>query len=111
MKTKTFYYLVLLMAMPFFTMGQQQIKSMSFNIRLDVESDGENRWDARKDKVAGLINYYEADFIGGQEVQHHQLQYLLSQLTKYNYIGVGEEMMAKKQVNIPAFFITKKNLK
>ena len=71
--------------------AQQQIKVMSYNIRLDVASDGENRWDARKDKVAGLMNYYEADFIGGQEVQHHQLQYLLTQLTKYNYIGVGRD--------------------
>ena len=71
--------------------AQQQIKVMSFNIRLDVQSDGENRWDARKDKVASLINYYEADFIGGQEVQHHQLQYLLSTLKKYSYIGVGRD--------------------
>ncbi len=71
--------------------AQGEIKVMSYNIRLDVASDGENRWDARKDKVAGLMNYYEADFIGGQEVQHHQLQYLASQLTKYNYIGVGRD--------------------
>ena len=71
--------------------AQQQVKVMSFNIRLDVASDGENRWDLRKDKVAALMNYYEADFIGGQEVQHHQLKYLLSQLTNYNYIGVGRD--------------------
>jgi len=91
MKIKVFYCLLLLLSVSFFAMAQEQIKSMSFNIRLDVESDGVNRWDARKDKVAGLMNYYEADFIGGQEVQHHQLQYLLSQLTKYNYIGVGRD--------------------
>jgi len=64
---------------------------MSYNIRLDVAADGENRWDVRKDKVAGLMNYHEADFIGGQEVQHHQLQYLLGQLTSYTYIGVGRD--------------------
>lgn len=69
----------------------QQVKVMSYNIRLDVESDGENKWGLRKDKVAELMNYYEADFIGGQEVQHHQLQYLLSQLKHYNYIGVGRD--------------------
>ena len=71
--------------------AQQQIKVMSYNIRLDVASDGENRWDARKDKVAALMNYYEADFIGAQEVQHHQLQYLQSQLSNYSYIGVGRD--------------------
>lgn len=69
----------------------QQVKLMSYNIRLDVASDGENRWDLRKDKVAALMNYYEADFVGGQEVQRHQLQYLLSQLANYNYIGVGRD--------------------
>ncbi len=69
----------------------QPVKIMSYNIRLDVASDGENRWDARKEKVATLMNYYEADFIGCQEVQHHQLQYLLSQLKQYGYIGVGRD--------------------
>ena len=69
----------------------QEIKLMSYNIRLDVASDGENRWDARKDKVAGLMNYYEADFIGAQEVQHHQLKYLSENLEGYAYIGVGRD--------------------
>lgn len=82
---------VLLLLVCVSVLAQGQIKVMSYNIRLDVASDGENRWDARKDKVAALMNYYEADFIGGQEVQHHQLQYLLSQLTNYNYIGVGRD--------------------
>ena len=82
---------ILLMVFPLLTFCQQQIKVMSFNIRLDVASDGENRWDARKEKVAALMNYYEADFIGGQEVQHHQLQFLKTTLTNYNYIGVGRD--------------------
>ena len=68
---------IVLFILPVLTNAQQEIKVMSYNIRLDVKSDGENQWDKRKDKVAGLMNYYEADFIGGQEVQHHQLQYLL----------------------------------
>jgi hypothetical protein len=54
---------LLLIVFPLFAFCQQQIKVMSFNIRLDVASDGENRWDARKEKVAALMNYYEADFI------------------------------------------------
>ena len=63
-----------LLVLPFFLFSQQYTKVMSFNIRLDVKSDGENQWEKRKDKVASLMNYYEADFIGGQEVQNHQLQ-------------------------------------
>lgn len=91
MKTKVVYSLLLLLSISFFAMAQEQIKSMSFNIRLDVESDGVNRWDARKDKVAGLMNYYEPDFIGCQEVLQHQLEYLSSQLTHYNFIGVARD--------------------
>lgn len=86
-----FYLLMIVMIFPLSFFGQQELKVMSFNIRLDVASDGENRWDARKDKVAGLMNYYGADFIGGQEVQHHQLTYLLEHLKGYAYIGVGRD--------------------
>lgn len=76
---------------PLFAFSQSEIMMMSYNIRLDVASDGENRWDARKDKVADLMNYYEADFIGCQEVTHPQLQYLATNLTNYKYIGVGRD--------------------
>lgn len=74
-----------------FGQAQTKVTAMSFNIRLDVESDGENKWALRKEKVAGLMNYYAADFIGAQEVQHHQLEYLLSQLKQYRFIGVGRD--------------------
>jgi endonuclease/exonuclease/phosphatase family metal-dependent hydrolase len=82
---------IILFISPFLLLAQQEIKIMSYNIRLDVKSDGENQWDKRKDKVAGLMNYYEADFIDGQEVQNHQLKYLLENLNGYSYIGVGRD--------------------
>lgn len=91
MITKSICKLAILLFFPGMLCAQQTVKVMSFNIRLDVASDGENRWDLRKEKVAGLMNYYEADFIGGQEVQHHQLQYLITQLPQYGYIGVGRD--------------------
>ncbi len=71
--------------------AQTTIKAMSFNIRLDAASDGENRWDLRKNRVADLMQYYEADFIGAQEVLHHQLTYLDSSLVNYSFIGVGRD--------------------
>ncbi len=64
---------------------------MTYNIRLNVQSDGENWWENRKDKVAALMNYYEADFIGAQEVQFEQLVYLRSALPDYSSIGVGRD--------------------
>ena len=83
--------IILFFISPLLLFAQQEIKVMSYNIRLDVASDGENRWDARKEKVAGLMNYYETDFIGGQEVTHSQLVYLTENLIGYSYIGVGRD--------------------
>ncbi|WP_308225031.1 hypothetical protein [Flavobacterium sp. J372] len=44
-----------------------QVKVMTYNIRLDLVSDGENRWDNRKDMMASQILFYEPDFMGVQE--------------------------------------------
>lgn len=75
----------------FIANAQVTFKVMSYNIRLDVKSDGENWWELRKPRVASLMNFYAADFIGCQEVQHHQLTYLQEQLKSYNYIGIGRD--------------------
>lgn len=90
------------------TTAQTEVKVMSYNIRLDVKSDGENWWEKRKDKVAGLMNYYAADFIGGQEVQFHQLQYLEEQLNGYDHIGVGRDDGKEKGEFSCIFYNSKK---
>ena len=67
--------------------AQNTIDVMSFNIRLGSVDDGENHWNIRKDKVKSLINYYEADFVGLQEAQKFQIDYLLEKNELYNYLG------------------------
>jgi endonuclease/exonuclease/phosphatase family metal-dependent hydrolase len=62
---------------------------MSYNIRYDAPNDGDNIWDIRKEKLSALMAYYDADFIGTQEVQHHQLEFLLQKLPTHSYIGVA----------------------
>jgi endonuclease/exonuclease/phosphatase family metal-dependent hydrolase len=69
------------------TQQREEIKVMTYNIRYDEPADGENRWDMRKDKVAGLMRYYSADFIGTQETQQHQMRYLLANLPAYDCAG------------------------
>lgn len=66
-----------------------QFQVMSFNIRYDNPDDAPNNWDNRKDRVANLINFYEPAFLGTQEAEFHQLDYLDQQLTQYSWIGVG----------------------
>src|SRR5687767_3123161 len=82
------WFKILFFLSPLTSFSQQQLKVMSYNIRLDVKSDGENQWDKRKERVAAQMNFYEADFIGAQEVLHHQLEYLLKHLNYYAHIGV-----------------------
>ncbi|WP_417369679.1 endonuclease/exonuclease/phosphatase family protein [Flavobacterium beibuense] len=82
---------VLALAMFAVVAKAQDVKVMSYNIRLDVASDGENRWDNRKDMLAGQVLFFEPDFMGVQEALPHQMQYLDSALVKYDHIGVGRE--------------------
>ena len=67
--------------------AQNSIDVMSYNIRLGSADDGENHWNIRKDKLKDLINYYEADFIGMQEAQKQQIEYLLENNSLYGFLG------------------------
>ena len=67
--------------------AQNSIDVMSYNIRLGSADDGENHWNIRKDKLKDLINYYEADFIGMQEAQKPQIEYLLENNSLHGFLG------------------------
>ena len=45
----------------------QNLKVMSYNIRVDFGGDGENNWEFRRDLLAGQLVFYDPDFIGTQE--------------------------------------------
>jgi endonuclease/exonuclease/phosphatase family metal-dependent hydrolase len=69
----------------------QQLKVMTYNIRLDTPHDSINQWPKRTHKVYALIKKYDPDLIGLQEVLHHQLEDLLKNLPAYEHIGVGRD--------------------
>lgn len=69
----------------------QTLTVMTYNIRLDLASDGENRWDNRKEMLAGQVMFYEPDFMGVQEALPNQMQYLQENLKAYSYIGDGRD--------------------
>ncbi|ALM48037.1 endonuclease/exonuclease/phosphatase [Flavobacterium psychrophilum] len=69
----------------------QNVKVMSYNIRLDVASDGENRWDNRKDMLTAQVLKLSPDFMGVQEALPQQIDYLNANLKGYKYIGVGRD--------------------
>ncbi len=61
---------------------------MSFNLRLPAASDGYNYWPNRKELVASMIRYHEADFVGVQEAFRSQLDELTQMLPEYAWVGV-----------------------
>jgi endonuclease/exonuclease/phosphatase family metal-dependent hydrolase len=64
---------------------------LTYNIRLDTEQDGENRWDYRKVSMVELVNRYRPAILGVQEALYHLVCYLDSSLVNYTYIGVGRD--------------------
>ena len=85
MKTKNISTILFILFASF--LFSQTIDVMSFNIRLASVDDGENHWNIRKDKVKDLISYYEADFVGLQEAQKPQIDYLLDNNSAYGFLG------------------------
>ncbi|MDN5477016.1 MAG: endonuclease/exonuclease/phosphatase family protein [Chryseobacterium sp.] len=76
----------------FFALGfSQDLKVMSFNIRLQVTSDKENAWTERKQDAVDLLNYYHPDYFGVQEALPEQMKDIKAGLKNYDYIGVGRD--------------------
>ena len=71
--------------------GGTSIRAMTFNIRLDIASDGENAWPHRKDMVAAVIRREAPDLLGTQEVLLHQKQHLEAALPGYTFVGLGRD--------------------
>ena len=68
-----------------------QVRAMTYNIRLDLASDGANAWPYRKDMVAALIRHEAPDLLGMQEVVLNQKRDLEAALPGYAMAGVGRD--------------------
>ncbi|WP_258099403.1 endonuclease/exonuclease/phosphatase family protein [Marinoscillum pacificum] len=69
----------------------QELKVMTYNIRLDHAGDNENNWHHRKDELVSQIKFYEPGVFGVQEALPQQLDYMDENLADYAYIGVGRD--------------------
>jgi endonuclease/exonuclease/phosphatase family metal-dependent hydrolase len=65
------------------------LRVMTFNLRLDLASDGPNAWPHRRDWVAALIRFHGADVVGVQEALAHMLTDLDTRLSGFARVGVG----------------------
>ena len=81
-----------------------ELKVMSYNIRLDNAKDGENAWPNRKEATIEMINTLKPDVFGVQEALPHQVQYLKENATAYASVGVGRDDGVSKGEHMSVFW-------
>lgn len=93
MKTYLFSFMIVLV---FCTkIFGQNLKLITYNIRLDVASDGENSWFNRREYLCSQLAFYEPDVFGIQEALPNQVTDISTFLPKYNYVGIGRDCIGK----------------
>jgi endonuclease/exonuclease/phosphatase family metal-dependent hydrolase len=91
-----FTHLLLLILILFSdSVSAQSLKLMTYNIRLDLASDGENAWPNRKEYWVSQMMFYEPDIFGIQEALPQQVEDIAALLPKYNYVGIGRDGVGK----------------
>jgi len=91
-KTKFFLNLtILFFAFKSYSNPSDTLNIMTYNIRLDVKSDGVNQWNNRKEGIVSIIKDLKPDVFGIQEGLPHQIEYLSNQLDEYTVIGQGRD--------------------
>ena len=66
----------------------ESVRVMTFNIRYPNPDDGVDYWPNRKDMVASMIRFHQADIIGVQEAFRFQLDELTALLPGFSWYGL-----------------------
>ncbi len=98
-KSKIFSVLILglILAFSFIntSLGQEKKDNpfivITYNIRMNTPEDGVNVWALRKDKVAALLKFHQADIFNVQEALTEQMNDLESSLPEFDHVGVGRD--------------------
>ena len=79
---------------------------ITYNIRMNTTNDGENAWPLRKDKVAGLLKFHQADIFNVQEALPEQMDDLVNSFPGFAHIGVGRDDGIRKGEHMAIFYKT-----
>ena len=82
---------------------KNQIKVMSFNLRMDTEHDGINRFRNRIGRIMEVINDENPDVIGFQEVTDYMRGVMRENLKGYTVVGCGRNKELKDEAMLIAF--------
>jgi endonuclease/exonuclease/phosphatase family metal-dependent hydrolase len=77
------------------TTSAQTLKLITYNIRLQTESDGANSWTNRKDFLTGQLKFYNPDVFGVQEALPQQVDDLTKSFVDYSVAGSGRDGFGK----------------
>lgn len=111
---KKYSFIFLATFLIFFFIGQTAVEGndihsvITYNIKYDDYTNGENSWNVRKVALLDLINTLSPDILGIQEGLIHQVEFLASKMNDYKYVGVGREDANRKGEYCAIFFNEKK---
>ena len=88
----------------------QEIKVMSYNIRLGSGEDGTNSWQFRAPLTIEMIEDQAPDIFGVQEALIYQVEFIKEFTKNYECVGVGRED-GKKEGEHMSIFWNKKTMK
>lgn len=69
----------------------QSLKVLTYNIRLDIASDGVNAWSNRKDYFNAQLQFYNPDIFGIQEALPNQVRDIAVAHETYKNISMGRD--------------------
>lgn len=86
------------------SLGLPALRVMTYNIRVQCESDGENNWPHRRDMVASVLRFHQADILCLQEAYWGMIGDIAVRLPGYEWYGVGSSDGREAGACNPVFF-------
>jgi endonuclease/exonuclease/phosphatase family metal-dependent hydrolase len=77
---------------------------ITYNIRMNTPDDGVNAWPLRKEKVAGLLKFHQADIFNVQEALPEQMDDLVTLFPDFDHVGVGRDDGIRKGEHMAVFY-------
>lgn len=84
--------------------ADDNLKVMSYNIRLGSANDGTNSWHMRYAATAEMIEDQKPDVFGVQEALDYQIDFIQENFTDYKSVGVGRENGKKEGEHMSIFW-------
>lgn len=84
--------------------GNASFNIITYNIRMNTPNDSMNAWPNRKDKVAGLLKFHQADIFNVQEALPEQMDDLAVSFSEFDHVGVGRDDGVRKGEHMAVFY-------